>query len=127
MPVPLPPAPPPQPSIAAIAGGTVGALLGAILLLLVVALLYTALSRRRRVQQNARVLAEGGCGSVGSSERDKDSANEKSCHKIPVRAPRFSYVHTAKRALLAWLSLWYGHRRRARGRESASNSSAGVS
>ena len=77
-----------------------GALVGAILLLTFVALLYTALSRRRRVQQHARALAEGGCGSAGSSERDKDSANEKSCHKIPVRAAHFAYVHTA--SVLCW-------------------------
>ena len=77
-----------------------GALLGAVLLLTFVALLYTAQSRRRRVQQNARAAAEGGCGSAGSSERDKDSANEKSCHKIPVRAAHFAYVHTA--SVLCW-------------------------
>lgn len=87
-----------QPNIAAIAGGIVGAGLGAILLLPFVAMLYTALSRRRRVRQNARAPAEGGCGSVGLSEHDKDSANEKSGQKIPVRAARLSYVHTAKRA-----------------------------
>ena len=77
-----------------------GALLGAILLLMFIALLYTAYSRRRRVQQHARAPAEGGCGSVDSSERDKDSANEKPCHKIPVRAAHFVYVRIA--SVLCW-------------------------
>ena len=60
------------------------------LLLTSVVLLCTALARRRRARQHARAPADEGCSGVGASERDKDSANEKSRYKISVRAARCS-------------------------------------
>lgn len=54
------------------------------------ALLCPALVRRGHARQHARAAAEEGCSGVGASERDKDSANEKSRYKVSVRAARFT-------------------------------------